>query len=76
MKSTEDILQNLLDAGCCPELARHIAELMLCGDDAQANLLLQQHRKCLLEGVHTYHKQIDCLDYLTYTLAKEKHEMG
>ncbi len=72
MKSKDNILQNLLDAGCSRELAEKITELLINGDEEQANLLIKQHRKCLLNSVHAYKKNIDCLDYLVYALEKDK----
>ena len=33
--------------------------------------LLKQHRKILLERLHTDQQQIDCLDFLLYRIKKE-----
>ncbi len=34
--------------------------------------ILTKHRKHLLDSVHKGQKQIDCLDYLIYSLIKQK----
>lgn len=34
--------------------------------------LLADHRKVLLDTVHKGQKQIDCLDYLSYSIGKEQ----
>ena len=34
--------------------------------------ILSKHRKNLLDSVHTGQKQIDCLDYLIYSLKKQR----
>ena len=65
------LYQNLVDAGCSEN------GIASCMDYAQKgewkNLLpvLTQHKKTLLERVHTSEKQIDCLDFLIYRLNKE-----
>ena len=33
---------------------------------------LSKHRKHLLDQVHVHQKEIDCLDYLIYSLEKQK----
>ncbi len=73
--SREAIIQNLKDAGCAPE---QIEEFLACMEahKSKAELeLLADHRDCLLEEVHRCQKKIDCLDYLTYQLKKEKKDL-
>ena len=64
---SEELRQNLLDAGCDSsqiEVFEHLAE---SGDRLD---LLEAHRKDLLEKLHQSQRQIDCLDYLLYQLRK------
>ena len=65
------LYQNLVDAGCSK---KRIADCMGYAKKGEwKNLLpvLAQHKKSLLEQVHTSEKQIDCLDFLIYRLNKE-----
>ena len=65
------LYQNLVDAGCSEN---GIASCMNYAKmDEWKNLLsvLTQHKKTLLERMHTSEKQIDCLDFLIYRLNKE-----
>ncbi|MDE6664787.1 MAG: hypothetical protein K2K14_01145 [Ruminococcus sp.] len=64
------ITENLTDAGLDK---KSIAECLKMLDERQFTALekfLISHRKKLLDSVHKYDKQIDCLDYFTYTLRK------
>ncbi|MDE5765228.1 MAG: hypothetical protein K2I00_09765 [Ruminococcus sp.] len=64
------ITENLTDAGLDK---KSIAECLQMLDKRQFTVLekfLVSHRKKLLDSVHKYDKQIDCLDYFTYTLKK------
>lgn len=61
----EKIFRNLLDAGC----SRDFAEDFLSLEDKQTRLrLLSSHRCSLLDKIHEYQKQLDCLDYLIYSM--------
>lgn len=64
------IYQNLVDAGynqktiqCCMKLAQenNVEELLS---------QLYVYRKHLIEQTHNYQENIDCLDYLIYSLKK------
>ncbi len=64
------IEQNLLDAGCDEEfISRYMC---LSGERAEEKQLgmLGEHRKALLEQIHSGQKQLDCLDYLIYETKK------
>lgn len=64
------ITENLTDAGLDK---KSIAECLKMLDERKYPVLekfLASHRKKLLDSVHEYDKQIDCLDYFTYTLRK------
>lgn len=64
------LYQNLLDAGCSPEMARRCMEL--AKDQKESDLLrfLSSHRGQLLDGLHDQQRKIDCLDFLLYQLGK------
>lgn len=65
--------QNLMDAGCDPELVRHCAALAQQKETFELMRVLSRHRKALLDAVHQNEKRIDCLDYLIHTLEKQNH---
>ena len=62
--------ENLTDAG----LGRNeVAECLKMLDKHEFSALqkfLSDYRRKLLDSVHEYNNQIDCLDYFTYTLRK------
>lgn len=63
--------ENLLDAGCGPELMERFMALIGQGKEQEALALLTGHRKHLLDYCHAEQKKIDCLDYLVYRIKKE-----
>ena len=64
---SEELRQNLLDAGCDGAQIEAFEHLAGSGDRLD---LLEAHRKDLLEKLHQSQRQIDCLDYLLYQLRK------
>ncbi len=72
---TDGILrQNLVDAGCGPEIIRQCMALARKRDQAELMRILFRHRRTLLDTVHQNEKRIDCLDYLVYTMEKQQGE--
>ena len=65
--------QNLIDAGCSPELVRQCATLVQQKETSELMRVLSRHKKGLLDTVHQNEKRIDCLDYLIYHLEKQNH---
>ena len=63
--------QNLIDAGCGPELVRQCAALAQQKETSELMRVLSRHRRARLDTVHQNEKRIDCLDYLMYNLQKE-----
>lgn len=65
------LYQNLVDAGCSKDL------IEICMEFAKENQwnrilpLLSKQRINLLNSVHDGQKQIDCLDFLVYTINKK-----
>lgn len=65
------IVQNLIDAGCGQELISEFIEELRCDNISGDLMLLQKHRRSLLDNLHREQKRIDCLDYLVYKMTKE-----
>ncbi|MGF7144498.1 hypothetical protein HNQ56_002929 [Anaerotaenia torta] len=66
---SEKTFRNLLDAGCSRGFAEDFFEL----EDKQKKLrLLSCHRCSLLDKIHEHQKQLDCLDYLIYSIRDNK----
>ncbi|MDE5883506.1 MAG: hypothetical protein K2H29_00260 [Oscillospiraceae bacterium] len=62
--------ENLTDAGLD---GNEVAECLKMLDKHEFSALqkfLFDYRRRLLDSVHKYNNQIDCLDYFTYTLKK------
>lgn len=69
---TDGILrQNLVDAGCGPDVVRQCMVLIQEQDQAELMRVLSRHRRALLDALHQSEKQIDCLDYLVYQMEKK-----
>lgn len=67
---TAVITENLADAGLDK---KEIVECLKMIDQHEFSALqkfLSDYRGKLLNSVHEYNDQIDCLDYFTYTLKK------
>lgn len=72
---TAVITENLADAGLDK---KEIAECLKMIDQHELSALqkfLSDHRRKLLDSIHEYNDQIDCLDYFTYTLKKSLEVM-
>ena len=65
------LYQNLVDAGCSEKRIADCMDYAKKGNWKNLLPMLLQHKKYLLELVHTSEKQIDCLDFLIYRLNKE-----
>ena len=64
------IYQNLVDAGCNQKTIQCCMKL---AQENNVEALLSQlcmYRKHLMEQTHIYQDNIDCLDYLIYSLKK------
>ncbi|HIZ16966.1 MAG TPA: hypothetical protein H9675_05315 [Firmicutes bacterium] len=66
------IYQNLIDAGCNENMIEKCMVFVKQGKAFDMLPILSKHRKSLLASVHIGQKQIDCLDYLIYSLKKQK----
>lgn len=63
--------QNLEDAGCDIAITEECLELAHQNRWDEISQLLGQHKKQLLDRMHTSQSQIDCLDYLVYKIGKD-----
>ncbi len=68
----EDVVQNMRDAGCSPETIHSCISSIKRGRKEELLKKLYTQRNCLLDKVHEGERQIDCLDYLVYTIAREQ----
>ncbi len=68
----EKVLNECLnDIGCGNRETEKILKQIADGNLQEAIHLLRIHRKTILGNLHESEKQIDCLDYLVYSLEKE-----
>ena len=63
--------QNLVDAGCSKDLIETCMELAKPNQSKPLLRLLAKQRINLLDSVHDGQKQIDCLDFLVYSINKK-----
>lgn len=66
--SREALIQNLEDAGCDCKMVEAFFRCLKENKREDQILLLNRHRKRLLEGIHREEKKVDCLDYLLYSI--------
>ena len=64
------LLQNLIDAGCSKELTQTCMELAKTDQWNRILSLLAGQIINLPNSVHDGQKQIDCLDFLVYSIKK------
>lgn len=67
----EILHQNLIDAGCSKDLIETCMELAKANKWKRLLPLLSKQRINLLNSVHDGQKQIDCLDFLVYSINKK-----
>lgn len=62
--------ENLTDAGLDRIEVKECLKMLDEHEFSSLQKFLSDYRKKLLDSVHEYNDQIDCLDYFTYTLKK------
>lgn len=68
MNEKDEVIQNLVDAGCDES---KIHDFLECKNKKNKQLkVLCLHRRDLLEKMHECQRCIDCLDYLVYQMEK------
>lgn len=70
-RSDEDIIQNLKASGCDEAAILAFMDNLHSGKQEKGARLLAQHRRSLLDKLHTEQKKTECLDYLLFVLRKE-----
>ena len=69
--SKDEVEHNLKAAGCNAEIIREFFSYEKEDGSEKQRALLEEHRKTLLNHVHTEEKKISCLDYLIFQLDRE-----
>ena len=64
------ITENLTDAGFDENGIAECLQMLEKNEFTGLQKFIADYRRQLLDSVHEYNKQIDCLDYFTYTLNK------
>ena len=67
----DKIIQNLKDANCNNNLISKFLELEKSNKVNEQLKLRSIHRKNLLDTLHENQKQIECLDYLIFTIKQK-----
>lgn len=70
--NNEQILDGLLASGCNETIIKEFKRLQKNQKINEQLLLLSRYKRTLLEKLHSDQAKIDCLDYLTYHIKKEK----
>ena len=68
---TEELIQNLQDAGGNREIVKEFSKLLKEKQMDKIFILLSKYRSSLLESLHQNQKEIDILDYLILDLKKQ-----
>lgn len=71
IKTQQEILQNLLDAGCSDEEAAEVISALRSGRCCAAEKLPEHKRRTLPEEVHSTESRISCLGNLIHELKKQ-----
>ena len=69
------ITENLTDAGLDKKAVAECLEMLNKHEFSALQKFLSDYRRRLLDSIHAYNDQIDCLDYFTYTLKKSLEVM-
>ncbi len=64
------MIECLTDIGCDNEVIQKYMDYQKAGEVEKQEKILIKHRHVLLNKLHKYQKQIDCLDYILYKLKK------
>ena len=64
------ITENLTDSGLDENGIAECLQMLEKNEFTGLQKFIADYRRQLLDSVHEYNKQIDCLDYFTYTLKK------
>ena len=70
-QNTEELTQNLIDAGCSEELIIDILSCLLHGDKEEGLCRLEERRAELLHNIHKEQSGIEYLDELLGSLREK-----
>lgn len=65
------IFQNLEDAGCNALIIEEFFKFYAVNNHKEILKILNNHKKELLNNLHAAQKQIDCLDFLIFSLKQK-----
>lgn len=71
-QSTEELTQNLIDAGCSQEMIACLLSCLLDGNKQEGLCRLEERRAELLNDIHKEQSGIEYLDELLDSLKKNK----
>lgn len=71
LENDEKVIPCLKDMGCSNEIIQSFMESCKKNDIEKQIMILKRHRCTLLEKIHADQKQIDCLDYLLFTIKQK-----
>ncbi len=66
--SDAQVHECLTDAGCSPAQIDQFDALRNTGSLKDQLRLLENHRRLLLDSIHSQQKKLDCLDYLVWNI--------
>lgn len=72
---TDDLIQNLKDAGCGEAEIADVCRLYENGHIRDAVKTLRRYRCGLMDTLHKIQERVDCLDYLVRQMEKEERKM-
>lgn len=72
---TDDLIQNLKDAGCGETVIADVCGLYEKGQIRDAVKKLRRYRCSLMDTLHKSQERVDCLDYLVRHMEKEERKM-
>lgn len=70
-QTEEELIQNMVDAGCKEETVAGVLTCLKQGQKKKGLLLLQAQREMLLDGIH---KDQSCIEYLDDVLGGMQKE--
>lgn len=71
---SENIIQNLKDAGCDAQETAKILKPCDRGRISEAIQYLRRHRLIIMEELHKSQFKVDCLDFLVYHMEKQEKQ--
>ena len=70
-QTTEELAQNLIDAGCSQEMIACLLSYLLEGDKAEGLCRLEERRSELLSDIHKDQSSLSYLDELLVSLREQ-----